>query len=59
MFQTKKFNVDFRTWLNQQWLEHKEEVLRETGSPCDYDLSKYFHTYRWWLKRLYKDSHGR
>jgi hypothetical protein len=46
----------FRAWLNQQWLEHRSEVLHTTGEPANYDLGKYFNTYKWWLKKIYKES---
>ena len=48
--------MNFRTWLNAKWLEHKDEVYEMTGKPCDYDLGLYFNKYKWWLKRLYKDE---
>ena len=46
----------FRAWLNQRWLEHKDEVLTVTGRVCDYDLGVYFNKYKWWLKRVYKET---
>lgn len=46
----------FRSWLNQKWLDHKDEVYEMTGKPCDYDLGIYFNKYKWWLKRLYKEE---
>jgi uncharacterized protein CbrC (UPF0167 family) len=61
MTQEEKFNLDlpkpgFRGWLYAKWLEHKDEVLATTGQPCDYDLGLYFAKYRWWLRRLYKET---
>jgi len=46
----------FRSWLNQRWVEHKDEVVEVTGKPCDYDLSIYFSKYKWWLRRVYKEE---
>ena len=46
----------FRSWLNQKWLDHKDEVYSMTGKPCEYDLGLYFNKYKWWLKRLYKQE---
>ena len=48
--------LNFRTWLNAKWLEHKDEVYETTGKPCDYDLGLYFNKYKWWLKRMYKEQ---
>lgn len=58
----EKFEIElkkpgFRGWLNDRWLEHKDEVLKYTGQPCDYDLGVYFNKYKWWLKKLYKEQH--
>ena len=50
--------MSFRVWLNQLWLEHKDEVYETTGKPCDYDLGLYFNKYKWWLKRMYIKQHG-
>lgn len=49
----------FRNWLNQMWMDHKDEVYETTGKPCDYDLGVYFGKYKWWLKRMYKLEYDR
>lgn len=46
--------TDFRVWLQNMWLDHRDEVLSVSGRECDYDLSTYFHKYKWWLKAVYK-----
>lgn len=43
----------FRMWLQNKWMDHKEEVGNWGGVPFT-DVSAYFRTYKWWLKSLYK-----
>ena len=45
---------NFRTWLNDMWYEHKEEVLNYTGNNVDYPMEVYILKYKWWLKAIYK-----
>lgn len=46
--------MNFRTWLQNKWYEHLDE-LDSLGIPHpDYDLKKYFEKYKWWLKREYQ-----
>lgn len=49
----KLVSMNFRTWLQEKWMEHKDE-LDSLGLKCDYDISAYFNKYKYWLKREYK-----
>lgn len=49
-----KKESDFRSWLNQMWVEHLDE-LDAWGMPSpNYGPAKYFENYKWWLKREYR-----
>jgi hypothetical protein len=42
----------FRIWLNNLWMENKEEHAQYGELPMP--LQEYFTRYKWWLKREYK-----
>jgi len=46
----------FRIWLNNMWMEHKDDVYDYEYRDPQYDLSEYFARYKWWLKKRYKDE---
>lgn len=48
---------DFRSWLQERWMEHKDE-LDSLGIRCDYDVQVYFNKYKYWLKREYQHQVG-
>lgn len=48
---------DFRAWLQEQWMQHKDE-LDGLGIQCDYDVRVYFNRYKYWLKREYQHQVG-
>lgn len=43
----------FRTWLNDKWYQHKEEVLIY-GAESYPNAETYFRKYKWWLKSIYQ-----
>lgn len=47
-------NTMFRNWLQEKWYEHKYEILEWEKRPVDYPLSKWFNTYKWWLRREFR-----
>jgi hypothetical protein len=42
----------FRVWLQQTYMEHKDEAVGLGFEPCD--ANTYFRMYRYWLKREFK-----
>ena len=46
----------FRIWLQQIYMEHKDEA--EALGFQTYDANTYFRTYRYWLKREFKHQQG-
>lgn len=44
---------DFRSWLQDMWMEHKDE-LDGLGQKITYDVADYFNRYKYWLKREYR-----
>ena len=37
----------FRHWLQEKWMEHKEECYEWHSIP-EVDLAEYFQKYKWW-----------
>lgn len=44
--------TEFRKWVYELWEENCAE--REAYGEDRRDVNKYFHKYKWWLKREYK-----
>lgn len=45
--------MSFRSWCDQMWFEHRDEVEAYTGKLPDYKSKDYFAKYKWFLKREY------
>lgn len=45
----------FRAWLQERWMEHKDE-LDGLGIQVDYDVQHYYNKYKYWLKREYRHA---
>lgn len=44
----------FRHWLQEMWLEHKDEYSDIGQVVPETDMGAYFTKYKYWLKREYK-----
>ena len=42
----------FRHWVNELWMENREERLTYGQDPAT--IKQYWDTYKYWLKREYK-----
>ena len=42
----------FRHWVNELWMENREERLLYGEDPAT--IKQYWDTYKYWLKREYK-----
>ena len=51
-----KIPSDFRIFVNEKWMEHKDEIMAWTGKTVDYDAKYYYTKHRWLLKRMFKES---
>ena len=47
---------DFRSFLNDKWYEHKDELLVWEKKYPEYDREYYWKKHKWLLKKMYKDS---
>ena len=45
---------DYRTWINNQWFEYKQEVWAWEGRDVTGTPQDYYHKYKWFLKAKYK-----
>ena len=54
---------NFRHWVQELWMQHKDEYIDLALPIPEEDLSEYFQKYKYWLKREYRyqkskhDSH--
>jgi hypothetical protein len=46
----------FRLFVNEKWMEHKDEIMAWTGQTVDYDAKYYYNKHRWLLKSMYKEQ---
>ena len=46
----------FRSWCNEKWYEHKDELWDWEQKFPEYDSTYYFQKHRWMLKRMYKEE---
>ena len=46
--------MKFRNWLQEMWLQHKDEYVDLGQVVPESDLAQYFQKYKYWLKREYK-----
>ena len=47
--------MNFRTWCQEMWMEHCDEVRTWTGLAPTYTQQDYFTSYRWWLRTMYRN----
>ena len=46
--------MTFRSWINEVWFEHVDEMLTWYNAQPPYTSSEYFNKYKWWLRREYR-----
>lgn len=51
--------MNFRTWCQEKWYEHIDELISITGKTPSYNSKDYFAKYKFWLKREYKYQRGK
>ena len=44
----------FRYWVQEIWMQHKDECMEWNIPLNEHDISEYFNKYKYWLKREYK-----
>jgi uncharacterized protein CbrC (UPF0167 family) len=49
--------MNFRSWCQEKWYEHIDEMVTFAGKAPGYTAREYFNKYRWWLKREYQYQH--
>ena len=49
--------MTFRSWLQEMWYNHIDEMVNYTGRAPVYTAKDYFHKYKYWLKREYRHQH--
>ena len=46
----------FRSFAQNLWEEHKEEIMNWEGTTCAYTSQEYFNKNKWYVKKLYKST---
>jgi hypothetical protein len=46
--------MNFRSWVQNKWYEHLDELDSLMLPRPNYDVKHYFQKYKWWLKREYQ-----
>jgi hypothetical protein len=54
--QKAKLPSAFRTYCQNKWFEHRDEILDWTGRPVDYDAAYYFRKHRWMLRKMFLEE---
>jgi hypothetical protein len=53
MSRLKGAMMTFRHWLQEMWMQYKDECQNH-NLPIQYNLKSYFNQYKYWLKREYR-----
>jgi predicted solute-binding protein len=46
--------MTFRHWIQEMWMQHKDEYMELSMSIPESSAQEYFSKYKYWLKREYK-----
>lgn len=46
----------FRSFLNDKWYEHQEELINWEKKYPEYDREYYFKKHKWLLKKMFKEE---
>ena len=46
----------FRQFVNELFLEHKDEILEMTGQTVEEDARRYFQRNKWFLRKKFKEK---
>jgi len=49
---------NFRCFLQEKWMEHKNELMIWEKRFPEYDDKYYFNKHKWMLKRMYREEVG-
>ena len=47
---------EFRVWLGNKWMEHKDEILAWENRLPEYDDKYYFRKHKWMLKKMFQEE---
>ena len=47
---------NFRSFCNDKWFEHKDELFVWEHKQPEYDSTYYFQKHRWMLKQMFKEE---
>ena len=50
------FPSEFRSWCNEKWMEHKDELFQWENKFPEYDSTYYFRKHRWMLKKMFQEE---
>lgn len=47
---------EFRHWIQEKWMEHKDELLAWENRMPEYDSKYYFNKHKWMLRRMFMEE---
>jgi hypothetical protein len=56
---TSKKEKPFKFWVQELWMQHKDEYSDLKIPIPEKDMGEYFRVYKYWLKREYKHQRGK
>lgn len=51
-----KMGSDFRFFVNELWMRHKDELMQWEGKMPEYDAKYYFNKHRWMIRQWYRED---
>lgn len=51
--------MNFRRYVQEMWIVHREELEYWEKRVPDYDAKEYFKRFRWWLRDQYRKKYSR
>ena len=51
-----KMPSKFRVFIQEKWMEHKDELLTWEKVLPEYDDKYYFRKHRWMLRKMYREE---
>lgn len=55
---TREFNrhSEFRAWVNEKFMEHKDELMAWENRLPEYDAKYYFSKHKWMLRKMFQEE---
>ena len=58
-FSTFTRQSNWRNFIQEIWMKHKDEVMAWEQRQVDYTLQDYYQQHKWFLRRLFRAEGGK